>query len=176
MHNNDIILYDNYPTLQREQEVKENLFINNPEQYKSIKDIPQQDIDNALYWLDMHEWQEIQFELTTLFKQDDYLLTGYFGSWQGDLASGKFIRDFQDLQAALSHLEYIRILDRNGHLIIEGSHHDGNDYYELKRLTKKGRELANCYNFANSRKLHSTIMQNNFYSALPNFAKRVFCV
>ena len=30
MHNNDIILYDNYPTLQREQDAKENLFVNNP--------------------------------------------------------------------------------------------------------------------------------------------------
>lgn len=94
MHNNDIILYDNYPTLQREQDAKENLFVNNPKQYSSLDQIPQQNIDNALYWLDMHEWQEIQLELTTLFKQDDYLLTGYFGSWQGNLAGGKFIRDF----------------------------------------------------------------------------------
>lgn len=172
----DIILYDNHYSRERELFAKENLLINNPELYKSMKDIPPRDIDNALYWLDLEEWQNIQTELEVLFKQDDYLLIGYFGSWKGRIAGGKFIRHFKELQKAISHLEYIRIIDRNGHLLIEGSHHDGNDCYELKRLTKKGIELASCYNFEDDRKLHSTIMQCNFYSALPNFAKKVYCV
>ena len=172
----DIILYDNYYSRDREQYAKENLLFNNPELYKSIKDIPPRDIEKARYWLDFEEWHNIKAELEVLFKQDDYLLTGYFGSWKGDLVGGKFIRDFTDLQKVISHLDYIRIIDRNGHLIIEGSHHDGSDYYELKRLTKKGTELASCYNFEDDRKLHSTIMQCNFYSALPNFAKKVYCV
>lgn len=142
-----------------------------------MKDIPPHDIENALYWLDFEEWNNIQAELEILFKQDNYLLTGYFGSWKGSLASGKFIREFRYLQKVLSHLEYIRIIDRNGHLIIEGPHHDGSDYYELKRLTKKDTELASYYNFEDEqRKLHTTIMQSNFYSALPNFAKKVYCI
>ena len=86
------------------------------------------------------------------------MFTGYFGSWKGDLAGGKFISEFKDLQKVLSHLEYIRIIDRNSHLIIEGSQHDGADCYELKCLTKKGTELANCYNFEDDHKLHRTIM------------------
>lgn len=51
----DIILYDNYYSRERELYAKENLLINNPELYKSMKDIPPQDIENALYWLDVEE-------------------------------------------------------------------------------------------------------------------------
>ena len=71
-------------------------------------------------------------------------------------------------------MDYIKITDRNGHLIIEGSHHDGNDRYELKRLTDKGYKYADRNYFARDRKLHDTIMRCNFYSALPKFAKRIY--
>ena len=133
----DIILYDNYYSSEKEEYAKENLLANNPELYKSIQDIPAKDSEDALYWLDMQDWEDIKFELTTLFKQDDYLLTGYFGNWKGNLVGGKFIRNFKDLQSVLSHLDSIRILDRNRLLIIEGLHHDSYDRYELKRLPKK---------------------------------------
>lgn len=34
----------------------------------------------------------------------------------------------------IQHLDNIKVIDRNGHLIIEGYHHDGSNHYELKRL------------------------------------------
>ena len=46
--------------------------------------------------------------------------------------------------------------------------------YELKRLTRQGYEYADRNYFAHDRKLHSTIMNCNFFSALPRLAKRVY--
>ena len=89
---------------------------------------------------------------------------------------GKFITSLSELLSVMRHLEDFRIIDRNGHFIIEGSHHDGSDRYELKKLTRKGYELANNNYFANTRKLHTTIMKSNLFSALPHFAEKVYCL
>jgi hypothetical protein len=73
-------------------------------------------------------------------------------------------------------LDYIKVIDENGHLKIYGYHHDGSDSYELKKLTKKGFEFADRNYFARDRQLHQTIMNNNFYSALPRIAERLYGV
>lgn len=119
-------------------------------------------------------WNDVKDELQMLFEKGVYLLTGTCGKWYGNFACGKFIRSVTDLLSCIYHLDYIRIYDKNGHFYIHGSHHDGNDDYELKRLTHKGYLLADGNYFAHDRKLHHTIMNNNFYSALPYFAKEVY--
>lgn len=79
-----------------------------------------------------------------------------------------------DLLSCIDHLDFLRIYDKGGHLYIHGSHHDGSDDYELKRLTNKGYELADRNYFAHDRRLHNAIMGCNFYSALPRYASKVY--
>ena len=56
-------------------------------------------------------------------------------------------------------------------------HDDRQSYnYELNQLTHKGYEYADKNYFAHDRKLHNTIMRNNFFSALPRYAKRIYGV
>ena len=108
--------------------------------------------------------------LKRMFKDGHYLLTGYCGRWDGRYDGGKFIDSYEQLMRCIEHLDGLTIIDKNGHLFIDGYHHDGNDHYELKKLTRKGYELANRNYFENSRKLHNTIMSNNFFSCLPRLA------
>ena len=89
------------------------------------------------------------------------------------MQGGRFVNTLSELLNVFHHLDDIRIIDRNGHLIIEGSHHDGNDKYELKRLTRKGYELASNYDFANDRQLHNIIIKSNLFSSLPKLAKQI---
>lgn len=121
-----------------------------------------------------YDWDDFKYDFSKLLKQDSYIITGYFGSWRGNLASGTFIHDINDLINVLQHLDYIQIKDSNGHLMVTGSHHDGSDNYEIKRLTNKGYELASKNNFAKNRKLHNAITNNNFYSSLPKYAQKVY--
>lgn len=171
----DFIIFDNDYDDEKYKETRKTLFELYPEEnWASPEDIPEQRLLDEIDYQDGELWQDIIDCFNALFDKDCYLLTGYFGSWRGKLEGGKFIKSTDDLFDVLQHLDYIKIIDRNGHLIIEGCHHDGSDRYELKKLTRKGYELANNNYFANDRKLHNTIMKTNFYSALPYFAKALY--
>ena len=171
----ELIIFDSYYDADKHEESRKTLFELYPEEnWASPEDIPEQRLLEEIEYQDNELWQEIVDCFNYLFDDDCYLLTGHFGSWRGKLECGKFIQSTDGLFDALQHLDDIKIIDRNGHLIIEGSHHDGSDRYELKKLTRKGYELANKKYFANDKKLHNTIMKTNFYSTLPHFAKALY--
>ena len=173
-----ITIYDNYYSEEKEESTREFLFnlYADEEGWKTADDIPENRVFDQMSHEDSTDWQDVERELSRLFNTHCYLLTGYCGTWRGNLDGGNFIHSINDFLRVIEHLDNIRISDKNGHLIIEGSHHDGSDRYELKRLTNKGYLLAENNYFAKDRQLHSTIMNNNFYSALPRFAKTVYGV
>ena len=176
MKTKEITLYDSYYSIDKENETRAFLFEVHADEegWKTPEEIPDQRVYDEIAFQDGETWRDVKDGLKTIFEDGYYLLTGYCGTWRGNLDGGNFIRSLGDLLSVIQHLDDMRIIDRNGHLIIEGSHHDGNDRYELKRLTRKGYELANDNYFAKDRKLHDTIMHTNFYSALPKFAKRIY--
>lgn len=178
MKTEETILYDSYYSEEKESEARRTLFEEyaDEENWTSPQDIPDYRVFREIELLDDMCWNELKFDLQILFKSNCFLLTGYCGTWHGNMEGGKFINSLSELLCVFQHLDDFRIIDRNGHFIIEGSHHDGSDRYELKRLTRKGFGLANNNYFANDRKLHNTIMKNNFYSGLPHFAQKVYCL
>lgn len=176
MKNREITVYDNYYSLDREKETREFLFGEYAKEYgwKSCEDIPDERVWDEIDFQDREQWNDVKAELQSLFDKDAYLLTGTCGRWDGPAQGGRFIRSVDDLLSCIDHLDYIRIYDRNSHLYIHGSHHDGSDDYELKRLTHKGYMLAYNNYFAHDRKLHTAIMTCNIYSALPRYAQKVY--
>lgn len=171
----EIVLYDSYYSEEKEEHARDFLFelYAEEEKWTSPQDIPDYRVFQEIESEDYICWEDIKLELKILFKSDYFLLTGYCGTWHGNMQGGKFINDLSELLSVLKHLDDLRIIDKNGHFIIEGSHHDGSDRYELKRLTRKGYELANTYNFANDRQLHNIIMKSNLFSSLPKLAKQI---
>ena len=139
------------------------------------------DIPDCVVYHEMDEdrrrnWDDFRADVEGVFAKDSYLLTGTCGRWDGPAQGGKFIHSFDDLLDCIRHLDYVKFYDENGHFYIYGYHHDGSDHYEMKRLTKKGYEFADRNYFAHDRYLHTTIMRNNFYSALPRLAQRLYGV
>lgn len=176
MKDKETVLYDSYYSIEKEEAIRDFLFevYADEEGWKSKTDIPARRISDETNFQDGEIRRDVKESLNTIFENDCYLLTGYCGTWRGALDGGCFIRSLNDFMNVIRHLDDIRIIDRNGHLIIEGSHHDGSDRYELKRLTRKGYALSDKYCFAKGRKLHNTLMSCNFYSALPYLAKRIY--
>ena len=176
MKTKETILYDSYYSEAKETDARQYLFDEyaDEEKWNSPQDIPDYRVFREIELQDDMAWNEIKFDLEILFKSDYFLLTGYCGTWHGNMEGGKFINTLPELLSVMQHLDDFRIIDRKGHFIIEGSHHDGSDRYELKRLTHKGYLLADSNYFAKDRQLHNTIMNTNFYSALPKFAKRIY--
>lgn len=173
MKNKEITIYDNYYSLDREKEIREFL-LETSDGYSSTDEIPDERVWDEMDLQDREQWSDVTAELSTLFAKDVYLLAGTCGKWYGPVQGGRFIRSIHGFLTCLGHLECVRIYDRNGHFYIHGSHHDGSDDYELKRLTNKGYELADKNQFAKDRKLHNAIMHCNFYSALPRYAQKVY--
>ena len=168
----EIILYDTTDYSERYNDIREELYERFAEEYdwEYSDDVPMDMIHNEMNFQKQIDYQYFQDKLSQLLETGDCLLTGTCGRWNGAVQGGKFIHSFHDFSDAIRHLDYVKITDQNGHLIIEGFHHDGQDRYELKQLTAKGYEYANNNYFVHSRQLHETIMGCNFFSKLPHLA------
>ena len=168
----EYVLYNNYDYSENYDSAREWLFATRQDDFnwETEDDVPEKMILDEMSFLEESEWAYFKSKCEELLSNGDCLLTGTCGRWNGPAQGGKFIRSFHDLVSCIEHLDYLKIIDRNGHLIIEGYHHDGSDSYELKQLTRRGREYARQYDYARDERLHTTIMNLNFYSKLPRLA------
>lgn len=178
MKNKEIIFYNNYYDSEREMKVRESLYeeFAAEENWETFDDVPDERIEEELISCDDSDWDNLKWALNSAFKKSCFILTGTCGRWDGNYDGGRFIHNFNDLHSAISHLDYLKFYECDGHFYIKGSHHDSDDFYELKRLTNKGYEYADKNYFAHDKKLHNTIMKCNFYSALPRVAKILYGV
>lgn len=168
----EYVLYNNYDFSENYASAREWLFATRQDDFdwETEDDVPEKMILDEMSFLEESEWAYFRSKCEELLMNGACLLTGTCGRWTGPARGGKFIRTFHDLVSCIDHLDYLKIIDRNGHLIIEGCHHDGSDTYELKQLTRRGREYARQYDYARDEQLHTTIMNLNFYSKLPRLA------
>lgn len=170
--NQEIVLFDNTNYSERYNEIREELYERFAEEYdwEYSDDVPVDMIHDEMNFHEEIDYHYFKDKMKKLLERNDCLLVGVCGRWNGSVEGGKFITNFYDLMSVIGHLDYFKVTDCNGHLIIEGYHHDGRDRYELKQLTNKGYELARSYYFDCDRKLHATIMNCNIYSRLPRLA------
>lgn len=169
------VLYDDYYDRNREQATREELFEVNAEDegWESVEDVPESRVDDAIYSENQWMWDDFKYALVRLLKDTPCLIFGTAGRWNGNFTAGNFIREITDLTKGLSHLDNIKVYDENGHLYIEGSHHDGHDKYEVKKLTRKGRQVAEYNYYAHDRRLHEVLMKSNLFTGLPYLAKEM---
>ena len=157
-------------------ETKEYLFENYAEEegWLSKDEIPDSVVFHEMELMQRSEWDDFMADIEHLFAKDSFLLTGTCGRWNGPAEGGKFVTTKDELLDCIKHLDLIKFYDTDGHFYIRGYHHDGSDFYEMKKLTKKGYELASRNYFAIDRQLHQTIMNCNIYSSLPRVATRLY--
>ena len=166
------VFFDNTNYSERFDETRKELYETYAEEYDwdYEEDVPDKMVHDEMNFREELGYQYFEDKFTQLLKAGYCLLVGTCGRWNGRVKGVKFIETFRDLSTAINHLDYIKITDENGHLYIEGYHHDGSDSYEIKQLTAKGYEYARSNYLAHTCKLHETIMNNNFYSRLPRLA------
>ena len=112
--------------------------------------------------------------LTSLLKTKYYIATGTCGLWYGRVEGGMVIANIQDFFKLLKDCEYLKFIDKDGHLLIECSHHDGNNYYELRELNDKGvKYYQDNYDYEDRRKVCEKLFSPN-YSKLPRIGKHLY--
>lgn len=121
------------------------------------------------------EMEVTRENLRNLFAGETVIAVGHCGTWRGNLPAGNVSDDFGDMLDRMTrNCDYIKIWDDNGHLFVAGSHHDGTDRFEVKRLTARGTALyeqwRNDWDDKRTRQqMHTLLFSYNLFSALPHY-------
>lgn len=107
--------------------------------YQSINDISMDMIYNRMSEYDEDDLIYFKHEFNRLHKT--YLLAGHVGTWRGNMKGGMIINSFDDICDFLNDCMYYKIYEENGHVYVQGSHHDGDNFAELFEITKKERSI-----------------------------------
>lgn len=168
---NNYALWETYP----DEEVIEELLENGYER----DEISDGKIWERRYFYDEFDWEDAETELKEFFsKGNKWILFGKVGRWDGIYNAGTIFDEFEDFfYKAVEDCMYWKFYDKNGHLYLTCSHHDGTCSYEIKEVTDKGiRYFENWEdNWDDDRKeeyIHTQII--NRYSRLPRFAEKVY--
>ena len=140
------------------------------------KEITDEMIWDEMRFLEEEYWNDISYELKSFFdKGNAWLLTGSIGRWDGNYRGGYIFNTFEGFCECLKDCDYVEITDNKGHLEIKCSHHDGTNFYEVKRVSDFGCEwydnhLWDMYD----EELHTKMWNNNFMTSLPHFARDIY--
>lgn len=150
------------------------------------EEYPEEDItDNSIweeiYFQDNINWEDEHEQLKDFFTGNGhFMIRGYVGRWDGRHAAGYVFDDFDDMfYKAVKDCDYIKMWDENGHFYLKCSHHDGTNLFEIKRISSKGYDFIDNwnYNYGDTRteeKIHTIVWNSNFLSSLPHFAHTVY--
>jgi len=178
----EIVLFDNYNVTSSYERAREFLFEKLHEdefqpcyEVNCIDDIKDSDIWEEVSFTEEALWDDIKDYLESLC-EDTLIVTGIVGRWNGRAEGGTVVQSYFELQDLWKDCEYIKIWDEGGHLYIECSHHDGTNYYEVKKLTERGYERYNNWEYGygkdcSDREIHEKLMHCSTYSRLPRLAK-----
>lgn len=130
--------------------------------------------------IEQEAWEtNVKENLMDFFSGKTVLMKGTVKRWDGSWAGGK-IGDFEDLlQGFLKDCDYIRIWDKDGHLFVRGSHHDGTVETEVLILTEKGIEaFEDWVNYEGpdselgEREFHEKLVNDKTLAGIPGYAAR----
>ena len=171
------IIYDNYSLTKNypDEDIDEMLIENGV--VESVDEITDDMRWQWRYREDEDDWECEKERLNEHFEGKTVGFFGEVGRWNGVYKAGEIGEFWQLFNKAITDCDYIRIYDKNGHMHLTCSHHDGTCHFELKEVTDAGVEYENRYNenWNDKRKEYEVITQIfKRYSKLPRFAEKVY--
>ena len=167
-------LYSNYCGWIDEEDIKQELI--DCQRVESEEEITDEMIWDEMHCLEEEYWDDFSYELKHFFEKGNaWLLTGNIGRWDGNYRGGYIFNTFAEFCRCFEGCNYIEITDDAGHLEVKCSHHDGTNFYEVKRVSDFGCDwYDNHYWDMNEEELHTKMWNNNFMTSLPHFARDVY--
>lgn len=146
------------------------------DKWETIDDIPDDEVSRLVYDKEEWDWDDFRAEFGSFIRNSKYgfLMCGDVGTWRGNFEGGCYVNKFDDLYKIWNDCDYIKVWDEGGHLYIKASHHDGNNYAELKELTCKGSEYAREHYCDSDQEVHEKLWNSAYYTRLPHYAHKVF--
>lgn len=162
-------IFTNYNYDEYMEDAEEKL-LNQMEEYEEEGEPSEDEIYEEAAWLCEDDWcYYVRPGLENYFSSNPCIVTGSVGLWDGRHRGGLVIQDIRDFDRLITDCDYVELIkDDDGHLNMRASHHDGTNYYEIKRLTDAGYEYYCENNYILSREeLCETLFNNEMYSELP---------
>ena len=139
---NDVTIYDDYYSSEREKAAREDLFDNYAEEegWKSPDDIPDERVSDYLDDENAIAADDLKENMDKFFRETDYfVIRGSIGRWNGTRTGFSIISDFDDVLDHLKDCDNARFYENtDGDLCIEGSHHDGDNSFDVLPISDEG--------------------------------------
>ena len=167
----EIVIFSNYvDALLNEEEALELL----KEKNEGEEEYTQNDILDYIYEEKRFEEECFLEEFGHFLSNNTFIVVGTCGLWYGNAEGGTIINGISDFFRLLKDCNFYKITDCNGHLLVQGSHHDGTNYFELKVLNNRGEEFYDRNSYSMDRRKLCTKLFSNTYSKLPRLAKTLY--
>lgn len=146
------------------------------EGWETEADIPDEKVTAIVYTDDELKFDDFKYEFGKFLRDsaNGFLLCGTCGCWNGTYAGGCYVNSFNDLYKFWDGCRDIKVYDENGHLYVQATHHDGNNFAELKELTPKGAKYKENHCWDSDRDVHEKLFNNSAYTRLPRYAHKVW--
>lgn len=141
---------------------------------------------------DNQVWDEVNFTLETYWDDEkrelekvfdgkrNFLAVGTCGLWNGTFAGGFAFSSLDELMSkALKDCGYFKFWDENGHLFLQGWHHDGTNVVEIKELTDRGYNKLYKWEYdfsdhTSEKEIHRKLFTDSHYSKLIHYSHKVY--
>lgn len=169
-----MIIYDNYDL----DSYKENAIEYFKEFYE--EEPTEEELLSEIYAEMNMDWEDIATELSNYFQNDMLIVTGTLGLWNGNFDGGEIFENWESaILSMMKDCDFCRIEDNNGELCVQCSHHDGTNYFIVRKLTSRGYNLYDKWNYdyddnRTERDIHNIIMKSNLFSNRPYVAKNIY--
>lgn len=174
------VIFSNYYSEEREKYIREWLMESRGDDndWETIDDIPDNEVWDEMSFNEQIDWEEVTSELKRFFDDEEILVIGSVGRWDGTYAAGKVI-SYNELWKCWNDCDYVEIYDEDGHFYINASHHDGNNHFEVKLLTEEGRDYYSRWNenwndSRSEQEIHTKLAESSCYTHVPHFAREVY--
>ena len=166
------LIYTDNPYDFDEDEMKEAWI---EEQWYLTGEEPEEDPTEDQLWETWNElcernWEDVQSECKFHQETGTYLVIASLGLWNGRFDGGKILEGQLDEVIQRCFEDYNRVYMESRNLQISATHHDGTNYFTIKKLTPKGEEYAERYGWDMSdRELHKRLFKDSHYSHCVRF-------
>lgn len=103
-----------------------------------------------------------------------YIILADIGRWNGRADGGKIIQGLWNA-ITICFEDYNKVYIDGKRLKVKASHHDGTNYFEIKKLTERGEDYWNNHQYdMTDRELHQRLFNDSHYSHEVSQFKEVY--
>lgn len=128
-------------------------------------------------WYDQNErdWDDIEGEVKWHDERGSYLIIASLGLWNGRFDGGKIIDGYLTRAIRACFEDYNKVYWQDKNLKVEATHHDGTNYFIIKKLTDRGIEFYNNHYYDyDDRTMHQKLFRDAHYSHSVDFFARIY--